>query len=249
MPPVQHLVCIFYAITSFACNPTYAPPVRSTHMGAPGRLQPGMTGLADGVGLYLNNGPTLSVGLGDAPVHLELGGDFARSAWAMGSIGVRYTLSDRERLNDGWFGAGPSFDAELGVGAGVGGERGTSQPGTAPSGAEPVDWDERRAYGGYGGVGFGWHVCRWFSPWMRTRAQLTTAEQVPHTVWLSGMAGGELDFGPVAIYTGIGGAGYLNRIDEEGGLLFEGGLSIHLGPFDDASPYAAARKWSAITAP
>jgi hypothetical protein len=105
-----------------ACNPTFAPPVRATHYGAPGRLQAGQLEIgatAGGTGGQSAGGPQLSYAIRDW-VAIEGGSNLALTSeqqnWAMGYLGPRFTYTPHRGQ--------PSrliLDLELGVGGGVGG--------------------------------------------------------------------------------------------------------------------------------
>jgi hypothetical protein len=201
------------------CSPTYAPPVRSTHDGAAGRLHRDEMQVAGSAGLFQNGGAWLTVPTG-TDVKLELGGDFApQLEWMMGWIGARYTFSKRQEGR--WLGSGVAFDIEGGTGAGTGGTNGRED-------ARDIDWDDRTAIGTYTGVGFAYHVAGIFAPWVRGRVQLTGAEDVPLTFWSSGLTGVELGYRIFHVYVGTGVAGYRNSVDSSWGWYpIEGGISFH----------------------
>jgi hypothetical protein len=221
-----HPTRIFLGLTlllalGVGCAPTLSPPMRSTHFGAPGRATSG-EGLVQIAGTNQGTAaPTISLPVAD-DLHVEIGGD-ARPTdeqWAMGSVGVRYTLGPPRGEDGRRPSTGPYGDVEFGLGAGVGGV-GHDEDG------EPVDsrtaW-ERFAYGGYVGTGFGWRFLPWLAGFTRTRVQLTKATNLPETTWFSAMAGPELTWGALSLHLGGGWAGYSNDDDADHGPLFEAGL-------------------------
>ncbi|HWB77168.1 MAG TPA: hypothetical protein VG755_19515, partial [Nannocystaceae bacterium] len=111
-------------LAPLGCAPTYAPPIRSPMMGAPGRVHHGDVELGGGAAGYfveggasppVFGGPALSVGVSRL-VAIEAGGEFTAGGWAMGFAGARVTgrrpVGPRLRLVG---------DTEIGIGGGVGG--------------------------------------------------------------------------------------------------------------------------------
>ncbi len=211
-----------------ACNATYAPPVRSTHLRAPGRLAPGQGEIAATVGAPNGRG---ALG-GGIPVTeaLSVEAQFDTSdAWHVGNVGLRATHRSPDRVL--------SVDGEFGGGGGVGGQRcgnvgtdGDPCPGGAPDGRSA---QERLAYGGFVGLGVGVRPVRWMALFARSRAQLTTANNVPNTLWISGLAGAEFLLGPVVVGAGAGYAHYSNDTESRGDLIVELGASV---PFNVWGP-------------
>lgn len=215
------------AITSLGlvagCNATYAPPIRSTHYGAPGRLAPGQGEVALAAGNRAHG--TLGVGLPvGGSVRVEGNVDVSEH-WVMGLAGLRAT----HRLGD----SGLVLDGEGGLGIGRGGERcGNNTDLNATCAAGMADGRSalgRLAGGGYAGAGLGWWPVRWFALFGRGRAQVATATNVPATLWWSTLAGPEFQIGPVALYAGAGWAGYVNDVEHEDGLILELGAALRFG--------------------
>ncbi|MCA9708576.1 MAG: hypothetical protein KDK70_22190, partial [Myxococcales bacterium] len=116
------LVSLVVSPLVIACAPTFAPPIRTVHGGAPGRLDPGDMELglgSAGLGYVPGGMGGGSVGYAARP-HLTVeGGVDGGSAWTLGWGGVR--VPGRWRLREPWLGV--AVDGEAGVGAGVGGSR------------------------------------------------------------------------------------------------------------------------------
>lgn len=215
------LVLTWLLISGSSCAPTLAPPLRSTHFGAPGRAG-ASDGLVQIAGTHQGTAASVvSLPLA-ADLHVEIGGDVRPTdeQWAMGSLGLRYTLGPPREAGDLHLPTGPYGDVEFGLGAGVGGV------GHDDEGA-PVDdqsaW-ERFAYGGYVGAGFGWRFLPWLAGFTRTRVQLSKADKLPTTSWYSAMAGPEFSLGRLSLHLAGGWAGYANDDDSDQGPLFEAGL-------------------------
>ena len=224
------------------CYPTYAPPVRVPHGGAPGRLGAGQIEVgADAAtepGFHrISGGPRVSAGLTDG-LTLELGGESGRwirgdrdeaFLWALGFGGIKVTPLRKMML-----GVELVLDIEAGAGLGRGGELyGNSENPDAEVLVDGYDPDglssaERFAWGGYAGVGF---ATRWevISLFVRTRYQLTGASNVPPTHWISLSLGPEVAvlkrlFVYVAATTGRAS----NKADEIGFTVIEFGARILL---------------------
>ncbi len=204
-----------------ACNPTFAPPVRSVQYGAPGRLSDNQGEVTAAITTESSGGASLSLPV--APdTHIELSGDFSQY-WTMASMGLRFTHPT--------VGNGLVRDLEVGIGGGVGGEL-CGNTSTRPPTTVPCQslWDgytssQRAAAGAYlgGGIGRRWGI---FTLFGRARVQGSTATDVPATFWWSTMGGGELRLGPINLYLALGLAGYIDSADNAAGGLAEGGLSI-----------------------
>jgi hypothetical protein len=207
------------------CSPTYAPPVRTTHFGAPGHLQGGKLELAGGVSF--NNvacgGPTIAFAPADW-LQLEGGVDLSRndSEWSMFFGGLRLTLNHNEEE------ASAAVDMEFGAGTGNGGEY---------EGDEYLETGgERSARGLYAGAGIGINA-DWFSLFLRGRHQVTWAEGIPETSWwtfIIGIQATICDY--VNIYIAGGGYKYTNPVDEHSAGIFETGLSIEIPLFYKPPP-------------
>ena len=229
-----------------ACNPTFAPPVRAIHYGAPGRLQSGQLevgGSAGGFSVPTVGGPQIGYAIRDW-VAIEAGGNLAlvseQQNWTMGYLGPRFTYTPhRGRANR------LILDLELGAGAGIGGtingnvcstnstraggSAGTPMPCTATSptqGAIPLLWDGRQwsdrfAYGGYQGVGLGGRF-HFFSLFVRARIEESAAQGVPLTLWPSVMGGFEFDaYHRFIIGGSVGYLGYFNQVESNSGVVYQ----------------------------
>ena len=215
------LVLVLLITLGISCAPTLAPPLRSTHFGAPGRA-----GTSDGLVQIAGTHQGSAASLVSLPVadglHVEIGGDVRPTdeQWAMGSVGLRYTLGPPRDAGARKLPTGPYGDVEFGLGAGVGGVGHDDE-------GEPVDdqsaWG-RFAYGGYVGAGFGWRFLPWLAGFTRTRVQLSKADNLPTTSWYSAMAGPEVSVGRLSLHLAGGWAGYANDDDNDQGPLFEAGL-------------------------
>ncbi|TNF37465.1 MAG: hypothetical protein EP329_03110 [Deltaproteobacteria bacterium] len=194
-----------------ACNPVYAPPLRSLDYGAPGRLEPGRAEVGTGVSLYLTNSVLAGFSLLDG-LSLEVAFDWvpaavgdSRDAWAMGSVGLRYELTGAAgSTRTGW-----RADVEVGAGGGVGGADQSER-----------SWWDIPARGGYVGLGVGHRHGRW-TLYARGRCQVVAADRIPMTVWWTAKLGAEWSSRSAFVALGFGGAGYSNRDDSEQGVLAE----------------------------
>ena len=200
-----------------ACNPHYAPPIRSAHYGAPGRMRDASWEVAGGATHFGTGGPLVGLKIAEG-LALEMGGELGfieeSGRWSLGVTGLRYSF-DQLRDSDG---SGASFDVEGGAGLGVGGSRAEDIAG---------EWSSRLAGGGYLGGGAAWYADRWFAAFGRARVQLSAARGVPATFWWSALLGPEFTVGPVSAYVALGFAGYLNDIDENRSGLIDAGASLH----------------------
>jgi hypothetical protein len=202
-------------VTLVACV-SIAPPIRTGHYGAPGRMQAGMVEAAGGAtwaDAAVNGGPMVGYGVTDA-VALEAGGELGSYDRGIGYLGVRYSPLRPEGRSRAF-----TLDVEGGAGAGVGGP--------CSSEDEPcVPWS-RPAGGGYLGLGIGGKI-KWFSPWLRVRTQLSVAEHVPYTSYTSALAGVQFSIGELAhLYLGTG--TYLLAFQGDtywGWAYLDGGLSF-----------------------
>ena len=224
---------VFFAMAAAACNPVYAPPVRTMHAGAPGRVRQG-DGEVGGTraGLTYPTAGSLHVAVGVRDwVSMEAGGTFivapagpTEPSIVMGWAGTRFTLPRRRN--------GPSLllDGELGVGAGVGGSLCIrNAQGADVCDADGRRWYDRGAFGGYegGGIGFGYE---WFSLYGRARVEESVATGIPVTYWPSLMLGLGFDLGPrVSLDLGGGYLGYFNEKDHTDGWFYQLGVSGRFG--------------------
>jgi hypothetical protein len=219
----------FVAIAA-GCNPTFAPPPQSTHYGAAGRAETGQGELVAAIGSRGNG--AVSVGLPLGPqASVELGADLGRS-WVLGQAGLRFRLFEEGKGTLRFAG-----DATVGGAFGRGGELcGNQAPdgdvncdGTAP-GVDGDAWHDRLAGGAWMGGGIALHI-DWFTPFLRTSLRVAKATEVPTTIWVSAMAGFEIELLGIDLYAGLGIAAYQNELDDNSTLFLEAGLSI---PFGDA---------------
>jgi hypothetical protein len=215
--------------TTSACM-SVAPPVRTGHYGAPGRMQAGMVEAGaefvhgpDALGA----GPMFGYGINDA-ITIEGGGELYSNR-AMGWAGTRFTPLRPEGRDYALV-----LDIEGGFGAGVGGRRCNDE-----SICEGRYENFRRpAGGGYVGFGLGGKI-KFFSPWLRLRTQATAAAGVPLTSISTGMIGLQFSIASIAhIYAGTGIALVTNdAFTWYGWVPVAGGLSFTL----PTSRYAGGR--------
>lgn len=203
-------VLLLGALCLPACNPVFAPPVRSAHGGAPGRLAAKQMELNVEMNSFETGGPSLAYALDDHVV-LEAGVEMSDS-WLMSFGGAKLQW---QSLRDG---VGVAVEGELGGGLGVGG---------ACDEEEQCEGVPRlpAAYGGYGGAAIAFRA-DWFSLFTRLRGQVTDADGLPMTTWLSALCGLQVGIGPVFLHLAIGWGGYSNAVDDAHGLLLDGGLAI-----------------------
>lgn len=218
------------ALAAAACSPTYSPPMRVVNYGAPAALSPQQGAVYGGLGVGGETRGTLGVTIPMAErLRLEAGGD-GSAVGATGRVGVRYGVPLR-------MGA---FDAEAGVGAGVGGTRcgNDTDPTHACGGERETDrlipdgrtpW-ERFAYGVYGGFGLGIRPWRWIEAYARAGLQVTHATNTPTTLWVTALGAVQVRIGPVDVHAGFGWAGYYNEYDTWNGPLLEFGVMVPFGP-------------------
>ena len=200
---------------------SYAPVIRSDHYGAPGRMEADRVELGGGgvLGPELGGGAYVGFGLDDE-VTLEGGGEYGGGPRAMGWLGLRYSPERAVGRSRGLL-----LDLEGGLGAGVGGSE------CDDDGCSEAAADLRRAAGGgYLGAGIGYRIA-WFSPWLRTRTQLSVAASVPATSYTSLLAGVAFNILDLAhIYVGTGGVLFANaRAQFVGWVPLNAGLSFTFG--------------------
>lgn len=213
------------------CNPyAYAPPVRSTHYGAPDRVQPGRLDLSGAMNVIeIPGGPRLGYAVNEW-LQLEGGADLAiyEGHWGIGYGGARFTMPAWSRGI-----VRLTSDLELGAGLGVGGEINCYDDEETSSSEycqeeNTTDAFDRLAGGGYFGAGFGVHVS-FFSVFIRGRVQITKASEIPSTLWGSSVGGIAFDIGDwVDIYAAGGIAGFYNEISAYYGAIAEFGVSIDI---------------------
>jgi hypothetical protein len=218
-------------ILAAGCNPTFAPPMRAVQYGAPARLEQGrveLGGTVGGISIPNVGGPHLAVGVTDN-FAIEAGGNFLYDEWATGFVGARFSYAgDRRRR------AYLIADLELGVGAGLGGERdGNQAPGSGCDFCDGRTAMERIAWGGYQGVGLGAQI-RWFSIFGRFRVEESKATNVPTTLWPSFSVGMEFRVhDQVALNLGAGVMAYTNSRDNAFGFFYQFGVTLF---FDQRTP-------------
>ena len=207
------------------CNPTYAPPIRAVTYGAPGRLPQGRMEIS-GAALvpWAVGGPQLAVGIRDW-LAVEGGANLylldGHQRWTLGHGGLRFTASQSRSLP-----ARLAFDFELGAGGGLGGVVHGNDPGDASSDGRA--WNDRIAWGGYQGIGFGLHA-RWFAIYLRGRVEESTATNVPLTIWGSGTLGLDFDIVHRVVLSVAGGAaGYWNNTQSQAGVLGQAAITVYL---------------------
>jgi hypothetical protein len=156
------------------------PPIRTSHYGAPGRMDAGMVEASGNVtwaDIELAAGPMLGYGITEK-VAVEGGAEIAPDVRAMGYAGVRYTPLHPQGRSRAFV-----LDVESGMGAGAGGVRCDN------TGCESTAQNFRRpAGGGYVGIGIGGKI-KWFSPYLRLRTQASLAEGIPITSLSTATAG------------------------------------------------------------
>jgi hypothetical protein len=230
-----------------ACNPTYAPPIRAMHYGAPARLEQGrveLGGTAGGIAIPNVGGPHVGVGVTDW-FAIEAGGNFVATddGWAMGFVGTRFSFSGDRRRRAYLIG-----DLELGAGAGLGGELDGNRDKLNCDFCDGLKSVNRVAWGGYQGAGLGVRI-RWFSIFGRVRLEESRATNVPVTLWPSGSVG--MEFRPherVALGLGAGIMGYTNSRDHAVGFFYQLGVTIF---FDQRTPPPppVVERWTPYPAP
>ncbi|MDD5308613.1 MAG: hypothetical protein PHU25_14945 [Deltaproteobacteria bacterium] len=224
-------ITVFLAVACSSC--TFAPPIRSVHGGAPGRVSAREVEVGAAANLYPGVrweretstpwlSPALSYGIVDT-IAIEAAADVT-TFWRMGSLGLRLTpLQKKDKLRRF------SYDFEIGGGAGVGGALYCEDDTNDCKGnykEDKRDSMERIAAGGYAGVGFGYRWS-WFGVFLRGQYQLTGATNVPLTQWLSFAAGPQFTiFDGVYIYAAGGMWGWVNQMDDGHDGLAEIGTSV-----------------------
>lgn len=218
-----------------ACAPTYAPPLRTIHGGAPGRLDPGQMEIGGGslgVGA-VPGGVGGGGGLGYAVrPHLAVeGGVDGATSWTMGWGGVRVPY--RWRTSQRWLTF--AADGSLSVGAGVGGSRcsegseGQSTPCDAD--LDGLHWYRRMAGGGAIGAGAAMRLGP-VSLFSRGRLQIVGARNIPATQWASAMGGVHVHILHRAdLWWSMGVAHYANAQDSAWGTISEVGLAFRFDPY------------------
>jgi opacity protein-like surface antigen len=219
------------AVQCCSCSPyAFAPPIRSTHYGAPGKLEPGQIEIAGAFNATpaLSGGPQLSYAVNEW-FQVEAGGELSDGAWGLGFAAARFTPVNARR---GIFRL--AVDIDLGVGIGLGGElscleeeEGVEQPPRCLENQEhPREWNERLAAGSYVGGGIAFHVS-FFSIFARGRVQVSFSEGLPMTLWGSSVVGLAFDIlSWVDLYGAVGVAGLHNDMFAVTGFIAEVGVSV-----------------------
>lgn len=164
----------------------------------------------------------------------------AGRAFHLGYVGLRLTASAPEQSERRVASVG---DLEVGGALGAGGELcGNDDEWEC---GEETEWDgrswnERVAGGAYVGVGGAIHI-EWFALYLRLRAQLTGATEIPETFWGTAYLGLQATIGGrLRLHVATGIAGFANELDAELGWGAEVGLRLLLG--DAGRPPAEAAR-------
>jgi len=210
------------------CTATYAPPLQSTHSGAPGRVAQGdvvvggsILGAAEALP-PLAGGPTIAYGVRD-DLAVESGGNINLGEWGIGWAGLRYTHAPRRHAKNHL-----ALDLHGAGGVGWGGLlRGNADEDEGGDGRRA---GERVSGGGAVGAGIAGHFS-FFAVYARARGQLTSATNVPATAW--GDAGVGVQFRlarAVDLYAQTVSLGYRNRAEGFRWLvpLYSVGLAIRI---------------------
>lgn len=233
--PLLRPLLLSCSMVALVCAPTFAPPVRTIHGGAPGRLDAGQMEVGGGsLGLgAVPGGIGGGGGLGYAvrPHLVVEGGVDGASEWTLGWGGVR--VPHRWRTSHRWL----SFaaDGSVSVGAGVGGHNcahaTTDDPATDDScQSDGLEWYRRLAGGGAIGAGAAMRLGP-VSLFSRGRLQITGARNVPATQWASGMGGLHVHILRHAdLWWSMGVAHYANAADSAWGPVSEVGLAFRFDP-------------------
>jgi hypothetical protein len=213
-----------------ACYPSYSPPVRTGHYGAPAAPKPGRLEVG---GAFYFDGPMGGGGFVDYAlndlVQLEAGADAldgTDSTFATGFAGVR--VAPLNRLFAGRR-VKLTLDVEGGGGAGAGGQhcwKEETSDGEEERDCDDISWKDRAAGGGYLGLGIGLNAA-WFDLFARGRLQLTKAESAPTTLWSTALVGVQATIATrVKLYAGGGVYRYDDEQNSFWRWLFECGLSV-----------------------
>ncbi|MCR9161494.1 MAG: hypothetical protein ACE37F_29970 [Nannocystaceae bacterium] len=199
---------ILVAFVSLGC--TYAPPIRGSLGGAPGRLKAEETEVTV-AGSYFQAPPSIAAHVGhavDDRLGVDVNAEYMHESSVMVSGGPRFT--GRSRHGN----AELVGDLEAGLGAGVGGSLCRLEPSTGLIADNVCNYDgrawfERPAGGGYGGLG-GAVYRRWFAFYARVRTQVSAARGVPVTGWFGGAMGPQFQIGRTYVHTGYVPTAYVN---------------------------------------
>lgn len=205
------------AALTLGCTATFSPPIVPQHLGAAGSLQPNEGQVAAAVGFVPQPfGGTAQISIPvTEQLHLEAGGSFFVATFGIGWAGMRWTERPSRELR---------ADVEWGYGLGRGGAAGCVA--LCPVASDDLRPLDRAAYGVYLGGGLAWWPVDEFALWVRLRENVSIARGAPLTSWSSLAVGVELRAGPVRIFAGFGGGGYVNELDSMFLLQGEGGLAI-----------------------
>lgn len=193
---------LFFALLTLSLTSACvaAPAIRTSHYGAPGRMEAGMVEASGNVtysDLDISGGPMIGYAVTDA-VSVEAGGEVGSLPRAIGYVGVRYTPLRPEGRDYAFV-----LDLEGGGGAGVGGVPKCDTQGVNYVCDGPSGW-ARAAGGGYVGIGIGGKI-KWFSPYLRIRTQASVAYGIPITSLTTAGVGVQFSIARLAhIYFGTG---------------------------------------------
>lgn len=226
-------------LSSFsACAPTYSPPARAAHYGAPAKFHRYQAEAGAGVAVgvreaYLAYAPLdqLQIELG-AHINGE-GTSIDKNGFWMIYNGLRLSpfpiTEQKSTVKFLW-------DIETGGGAGQGGE----YCGNDPEMDDPEDdctWDglyakDRQAIGYYIGTGIGMNI-HFFDLYGRYRYQIAKAKNIPTTYWWTALVGLQFTIiDHLKLHLGYGEVGYSNSMDEQNWGLWEIGLGFNFDLFD-----------------
>ena len=199
-----------------------------THYGAPGKMS------ADQVELSAVISRTMESTGGEADGAIALRDDLQLEGGAfhipdrltMGFVGLRYApLNVHQRVGH----LKPTLDLESGWGVGRGGQRCYPEQEVC----DDVDWKRRAAAGTYLGWGMGFNAA-WFDLFFRTRWQMTLADNVPLTHWLTAVLGVQFTlWGHLKLYFIGGAVCYDNAEDYAASFLGEAGVSVVINTRDN----------------
>lgn len=225
MPRIRHLAPLL-ALALPACT-SFSPPVRSPGYGAPGRLREGQLELGGGVALpgaagAGAGGPYVAYAVRDW-ANVEASAEFNHGNWALGSLGGRFTHAPNRHKKLHY-----ALDGEVGLGMGAGG---IQSCGPYSATKEPCDgrrWNERLAFGGYAGGGFGYHFS-FFSLFARVRLQGSVADGLPATGYAVAQGGMQFRIADrAALHGSVGAYGVrAAQVAVDGDLYWDVGLSIY----------------------
>lgn len=221
------------------CAPTYAPPVRAIHGGAPRpALESFQIDAADADGVVPGVAARIPLA---GHLAAELGGDVAAdfapdlaASWKMGHAGLRATTG----LGDAGDPRRLAADLELGGGVGSGGA-------FAVAGDDTSTTSNALAWGGYLGAGVGGHG-QLLGLYARTLVELAASrdDAIPLTRWGSLVGGIQMGSGGgprVRLAAGL--AVHDNRDELRAAPIVEIGLELGGGPPAPPLPERPPARW------